>query len=195
MQSHPAKDKMPLSCQTDAELVRLTQKGNQQAFARLYYLHQNRVRTILRGSLRGDVADDLQQMTFIKAYQAIGQFRGEAEFSTWLTRIALNLCRSHFRQQKTQKHFYDNLQAFEPHPVATPEKVAEDHDIRRILIGLLRQLPRYQQRAMWLRFVRDLSYSEIGARLKVSEGTIKTWIYRGRLQMVQKLRTSDFQSF
>ena len=169
--------------QNDNQLIDRIQNGDIRAFDQLYRLHRDWVRGILsRYTCDRDETDDLLQIVFLKVYQGLHRFRGEAAFTTWLTRIALNVCTTHIRTRRAQQTLRLALERAWPDqpPPATPEDHLLLNERRRIIRHHLQALPETQRKALYLRYMEDLPYREIGHRLCVPEGTVKIWLYRGR---------------
>ncbi|MEP7071972.1 MAG: sigma-70 family RNA polymerase sigma factor [Verrucomicrobiota bacterium] len=162
---------------TDADLLaRVLVHGDQHAFGELVRRHQSPVRGLLRQLTRSDVelADDLAQETFIRAYKHIGSFRGEAKFSTWLFRIAYNLFREHARKRKELVGIDEGQLEAE----ADPRVV--DPALRHDLMDALGQLPLSERTAVLLCCQNGLSHDEASRVLDIPLGTVKTNVLRGR---------------
>jgi len=184
-------------------LVSQVLAGDRQAFERLYHKHYDQIYGIVcRFRLSGDDTDDLVQMTFVKAFEALDRFRGDAAFSTWLTQIALNFCRSHCRvQTRRGKWVVEAEDLDEPfhHGINSvayedPQKNMQIQARQDVVRRCIKRLPRLYQKAMWLKYVQDQSYEAIIKELQVSEGTAKTWLFRGRNQVAQELKKRRYQS-
>ena len=172
----------------DFQLIHQVQNGDLNAFGRLYGLHQDRVRGIVSRYVRDrDEADDLLQVVFLKVYQGLDRFRGEAAFTTWLTRIAMNVCTTHLRTLRAQKTLHATFEQQGRMPSPTPEDEWALKERRQMLTQHIQALPDSQRRALWMRYMEDLSYREIERRLHVPEGTVKIWLFRGRHRLRQAL--------
>jgi RNA polymerase sigma factor (sigma-70 family) len=162
---------------TDADLLaRVLVDGDQHAFGELVRRHQSPVRGLLRQLVRADVdlADDLAQETFIRAYKHIRSFRGEAKFSTWLYRIAYNAFREHARKRRELVGIdEDQLQT-----EADPQTV--DPGLRHDLMNALASLPLHERTAVTLCCQNGLSHDEAARVLDIPLGTVKTNVLRGR---------------
>ena len=174
----------------DVQLINRINAGDESAFGKLYRLHQNRVRAIVRRYVQDrDEAEDLMQIVFMRVFQGLRLFRGKSAFTTWLTRIAFNVGRSHLRSRQSRQNGMATVaqQMPEPLPLATPEDHMMKRERRRLLTQGLGTLPKAQRRAMWLRYMKDLSYREIVQEMQVPLGTVKIWLYRGRHQLKREL--------
>lgn len=163
-------------------IERVVRDNNHRAFAELVNRYQSRLRYSLR-QLTGwneALADDLAQETFIKAYQALPSFKGEAKFSSWLYRIAYNQMQSYFRKAANREETGHD---------AAEESTASNEatDLQRDLARALSRLPASQRVALHLHLHRECSHQEIAAIMDIPLGTVKTHINRGREQLRQLL--------
>ncbi len=185
----------------DHELIRRALRGDQRAFEALYKAYRPRVHAaIIRRVSDRDEAEDLAQMTFIRAFQALKGFRGDAAFSTWLTQIALNVCASHLRERRVRQG-YETAESASFHLMKRTSAGGEDLeemvcDRRRaeLVRRTIRALPPRYREAMWLRHVQDRSYTEITRTLSVPIGTVKTWLCRARRQLQGEFRKAGMQA-
>ncbi|UCE19424.1 MAG: RNA polymerase sigma factor [Gemmatimonadota bacterium] len=146
-------------------------------------------------------AEDISQEAFIKVYQSIGSFRGEAQFSTWLYRIVVNLCISEKRKKssKEMEYYGDTIPEAAHHaqdidPSEHPEKALQSQKIQEHIREALDKLPSQQKTVFVLRFYQDLSLKEIGRIMKLSEGTVKSHLFRTlrKLREYLKFYEADF---
>lgn len=167
----------------DAALVaRALQSGDKAAFGQLIRRHQGMVRAQLRRLTAGDHswADDLAQETFMLAWRKLDQFRGQAQFATWLYRIAYTTFLQARRGRKAQ--FV---------PVTDNERPSDDHSgriaLQRDLAAALRSLPQAQSAAITLCYDFDLSHEDAAYVLGIPLGTVKTNIARGKARLRELL--------
>ena len=176
--------------QPDQKLIRQVQSGNKRAFTTLYHMHQARVRTLMTHYAQDtDDLEDLQQTVFVKAFLGIQRFRGDAAFTTWLTRIAINVGTTHLRSLRTQRNGQLKLEQHLPEQchIPTPEQTTLHKEQKQWVQNSIQALPKPQRRAVWLRYIKDLSYQEIVQELNVPLGTVKIWLHRGKHQLKRKL--------
>ena len=169
---------------SDADLLaRVLVDGDQHAFGELVRRHQSPVRGLLRQLTRTDVelADDLAQETFIRAYKNIRSFRGEAKFSTWLYRVAYNVFREHARKRK------ELVGIDEAQLQAQPDPQTADPALRHDLMNALSQLPLHERSAIVLCCQNGLSHDEAARVLDIPLGTVKTNVLRGREKLKKML--------
>jgi RNA polymerase sigma factor (sigma-70 family) len=169
---------------SDADLLaRVLVDGDQHAFGELVRRHQSPVRGLLRQLTRADVelADDLAQDTFIRAYKNIRSFRGEAKFSTWLYRVAYNVFREHARKRKELVGIDEAQLQAQADPQTT------DPALRLDLMSALTQLPLHERTAIVLCCQNGLSHDEAARVLDIPLGTVKTNVLRGREKLKKML--------
>ena len=180
--------------ETDVQLIHMIKAGDKSAFGKLYHLHQNRVRAIVGRYVQDrDETEDLMQVVFMKVFQSLRHFRGESAFTTYLTRIAINVGRSHLRSRLSRKNGLETAARDMPEPITltTPEDSIIKKERHQRLTQGLRTLPKAQQRAMWLRYIKELSYREIVWEMQAPLGTVKIWLHRGRHQLKRALEKQE----
>lgn len=173
--------------QTDAELVRLAQEGDIEAFAEIVRRHERRLRIVLLRILDDprDVEEAVQD-AFVQAWRNLGRYRAEAVFFTWLYRIGVNAALARTRRKRHPTTGLDSLpDEGAPHLARDllPEPSAEAHDLRAKVLEALAQLPFEYREAVVLRDLAGLSNEEVAAALGVSLAAAKSRIHRGRLQL------------
>lgn len=180
--------------ENDVQLIHMIKAGDKSAFGKLYHLHQNRVRAIVGQYVKDrDEAEDLMQVVFMKVFQSLRHFRGESAFTTYLTRIAINVGRSHLRSRLSRKNGMETAARHMPEPITltTPEDSVIQKERHQLLEQGLRTLPKVQQRAMWLRYIKELSYREIVWEMQAPLGSVKIWLHRGRHQLKRALEKQE----
>ena len=139
-----------------------------------------------------DEAEDLTQDIFLKIFKALNTFDRRANFQTWIISISRNLCIDHYRSvRKERQTIAREVDAGELQPVSTdrgPYQAAEHRDLRGLLRQALQRLPVTLRTAVVLRDLQELSYQEIAQQLGLPEGTVKSRINRGRIELAQQLR-------
>ena len=173
----------------DADLVRrIRQHDDQQAFTELVMRYQSRLRYSLRQLTGFDeaLADDLAQETFLKAYRNLHSFRADAQFYTWLYRIAWRCLADHYRRRKpdqyTSAEFDENL----------TEAVEPSNDLHLDFARVLMQFDPQQRMVLHLHLQREFTQAEIAAVLDCPLGTVKSHIQRGRAKLRDLL--ADWQT-
>jgi RNA polymerase sigma-70 factor (ECF subfamily) len=187
------REKNRATIDADAELVKSCRKGDLRAFETLVEKYRNRMFTLVYRIL-GDYDDaaEVTQDAFVAAWRALGKFRGEALFSTWLTRIAVNLSRNRLQQTRTRSS-REAYSLDEPIPGCeecrhsdppsdgpSAQEVLEREEIRIRVQGCINGLDPGYREVLVLRDVEEYSYGEIGGMLGLAEGTVKSRISRAR---------------
>jgi len=186
----------PAATDPDGDLVAAFRAGRASAFDALVGRHEGRVFRLacrILGDPEG--AEDAAQETFVRAWRALGDFQGQARFSTWLTRIAINQCRNELRRRRTRKHApalsldaqapgtetspADTLAA----PGPTPWQVAEGAEAARALAALFHGLEPEVREILVLSDAESLSYEDIAELLEVPMGTVRSRLHRARAQV------------
>ena len=174
---------------TDQELVRRVQAGDQTAFNLLVLKYQHRVLKLV-GRFVNDAAEaeDVAQEAFLKAYRALASFRGDSAFYTWLYRIAINTAKNALVSQRRRPVDFDlDLQdpdQYDRHAklkeADTPEGVLLTDEIRAVVEEAMAELPEDLRTAIVLRELEGLSYEEIAEAMDCPVGTVRSRIFRAR---------------
>jgi RNA polymerase sigma-70 factor (ECF subfamily) len=139
-----------------------------------------------------DEAEDLTQDIFLKIFKALASFDRRANFQTWIISISRNLCIDHYRSvRKERQTIARDVDSNDLQPIATergPYAQAEHQDLRAQLRQALETLPVTLRTAVVLRDLQELSYQEIADRLGLPEGTVKSRINRGRIELAHQLK-------
>lgn len=176
-------------------LVKRAQKGDIKAFEQLVSTYQDRIYA-LSYQLTGNYADaqDLAQNVFIKAYRALPGFRNEADFGTWLHRIAVNLSINEKRKRKPDVSLDNPVQTTEgemPRLVVSngdsPEEAYEKKEFSGMVREALWELSQEHRVVLVLREMQGYSYDEIAHMLNCTLGTVKSRINRARQAMKKKV--------
>jgi RNA polymerase sigma-70 factor (ECF subfamily) len=171
-------------------LIRQAQKGDQQAFAMLVDEHQHYVYHLALRVLKDEnEALDLTQETFVRAWTALPNFRGQSRFRTWLYRITTNLC---YNRLPTLRRSLNDLgeNILEEIPETNfdnPAREFEAGEIRMYLHQAIDNLEANYKLLITLRYQNELSYEEIASTLNLPLGTVKTGIFRAKEQLRKSL--------
>ena len=137
-------------------------------------------------------AEDLTQDIFLKIFKALATFDRRANFQTWIVSISRNLCIDHYRSvRKERMTIAREVDTNDLQPASTdrtPYAAAEHQDLRVMLRQALQTLPETLRTAVVLRDLQELSYQEIADKLQLPEGTVKSRINRGRLELARQLK-------
>jgi RNA polymerase sigma-70 factor (ECF subfamily) len=173
----PAVDSPSRPVPADAVDVALAQSGDQQAFERLYRVHVGRVYGLALRMAGAGPAEELTQDVFVRAWEKLSSFRGEAAFATWLHRLAVNLLLSErSRVGRERARLHEDAAALDRHHARreTPE-AAMDLDTA---IG---RLPEGARQIFVLHDVEGYKHEEIGKMLGIAVGTSKAQLHRARM--------------
>jgi RNA polymerase sigma-70 factor, ECF subfamily len=170
---------------SDDELVRRFVGGERGAFDVLVTRHERRVYNLAYRMLgRRDDALDATQETFLACYRKLSGFRGQAAFTTWLHRVALNICYDALRRRSREEPAREEDEV-EPAPVADPaDSSATAVDVRRALL----EVPEDFRAVLILHDVQGFLYEEIAEAIGVPLGTVKSRLHRGRVALARALR-------
>lgn len=172
-----------MQSETGSEDVLLAAQGDVQAFQRIYHLHIRQVYgLVLRLCADKALADDLVQEIFVQLWQKLGSFRGEAKFSSWLYRVATNVCLSEMRKQKRW------FSRFTFDETATSEQPGEiDLDLTQ-LDKLILKLPDQTRQVFVLHALQGEPHQQIADWLGIAVGTSKAQFYRARKRLEEWLQ-------
>ena len=175
--------------QSDLELVRRAQRNERGAFDLLVLKYQHKVVKLVARLLRDPTeAEDVAQEAFVKAYRALGSFRGDSAFYTWLYRIAVNTARNAIASRQRRPLDYEaELSEGEQLNLAsrlrdndTPEATALSEEIRVTVNEAIGLLPEDLRTAIVLREIEGLSYEENAVAMDCPVGTVRSRIFRAR---------------
>lgn len=162
--------------------------GSREAFDELVRRHQGSIYNLTRMLTRGDAeAEDLVQETFVRAYRAIARFRGESAFRTWLSRIAVNVVRTHLDRRGRRPVTVDPP-AHDP-DMDMLDSLPSSDDLetsvgqRRAIDRALAELPPDLRTVITLRDVQGLEYHEIATVMNVPMGTVESRVFRARRRL------------
>ncbi|SEK75062.1 RNA polymerase, sigma-24 subunit, RpoE [Pseudoxanthomonas sp. GM95] len=181
----------------DFELVKRVQRGDSAAFDLLVRKYQHRILALI-GRYVHDWSEcqDVAQDTFMRAYRAIGSFRGDAQFYTWLHRIAVNTAKNHLvahnRRPPTDDVDASDAEQYDSgarlRDTDTPERELMRQQLEQTVMKAVAALPEELRMAITLREVEGLSYDEIAARMGCPIGTVRSRIFRARDAIDVELR-------
>ena len=187
----------------EAEFIERLKRGEAAAFEELVAERSGEIYGLLfRLTENGEEARDLTQETFLRAFQSIGRFRGEADLRTWIYRIAINQARNRWRWWRRRRR--DNtvsLDAVQSQSGQTfmatlaeasgnPEQQTLAHERELALRLALKRVGRAYRETVILRDIEGFTYEEIAMTLGINVGTVKSRLARGRQELRQKLEGS-----
>jgi RNA polymerase sigma-70 factor (ECF subfamily) len=183
--------------QVDQLLVERVQKGDKKAFDLLINKYQHRIISLVTRYVNDHAeAQDVAQEAFIKAYRAIGNFRGDSAFYTWLYRIAINTAKNWLVAAKRRPPASDiDAVDAEQYDIdsrlkdkGTPENEMMREEIRQTVYGTIAQLPEDLRTAIMLREMEGMSYEEIATTMECPIGTVRSRIFRAREAIDEQLK-------
>jgi RNA polymerase sigma-70 factor (ECF subfamily) len=181
----------------DQALVERVQGGEKRAFDLLVRKYQHRIVSVVTRYVSDwSEAQDVAQEAFIRAYRAIGAFRGDSAFYTWIYKIAINTAKNHLVSKGRRPPIGDiaiddavQLEgATQLRDRATPERELLRQEIERTVFATVEELPEELRTAITLREVDGLSYEEIAEAMECPIGTVRSRIFRAREAIDEKLR-------
>lgn len=182
----------------DQELVERAQRGDKQAFGMLVDKYQRKLGRLLSRLIRDQAEiEDVVQESFIKAYRALPNFRGDSAFYTWLYRIGINTAKNYLvsmgrRPQVSNDIEIEDAENFEDagelRTLETPETELMTKEIAQTVNDTVEGLPEELRTAITLREIEGLSYEEIATLMDCPIGTVRSRIFRAREAIAQKLR-------
>lgn len=181
---------------TDQILVEKVQKGDQQAFNLLVIKYQHKVASLVSRYVPQADVPDVAQESFIKAYRAIGSFRGDSAFYTWLYRIAVNTAKNYLVAQDRRPPASDleasDAENFETagalKEISNPENLMLSDELKRVVFRTIESLPEDLRMAITLRELDGLSYEEIAEVMDCPVGTVRSRIFRAREAIDEKVQ-------
>jgi len=182
--------------QLDEDLVARVQQGDKSAFDYLVIKYQHKIIQLVNGYIKDpSEAQDVAQEVFLKAYRALGSFRGEAAFYTWLYRIAINTAKNYLLARSRRSSSFEvdiqDAEAIENAPqlqgMDTPERHLLNEEIVDTIKTAIENLPEEMRIAIMLREFEGMSYEEIAVAMDCPVGTVRSRIFRAREAIDSKL--------
>lgn len=205
----PVQDGVPgvirpehLAVDVDAPLVARVQRGDQRAFEMLVVKYRRRIERLIARMVRDtNLVEDIAQETFIRAYKALPQFRGESAFYTWLYRIAVNTAKKSLMQLKRDPLVSESALAGsgdeddgpsraenELTDGETPESLMASQQIAQTVNQAIESLSDDLRQAITLREIEGMSYEDIAELMQCPIGTVRSRIFRAREAIALRLK-------
>ncbi|RPH62515.1 MAG: sigma-70 family RNA polymerase sigma factor [Acidobacteria bacterium] len=183
---------------TDEELVARSVQGDPESFNQLVLRWERSIYALAYRTLgRDEDARDVCQETFLRAYRGLHAFKGQAKFSSWLYRIALNLCRDAMRRERRAPLVAvpdgidpTELAAQQPSPAPSVEDLVAQAELGRHVAAAMRRLPEDQRTAILLKEYHGLTFQEIAEVMGCPLSTAKTRVYQGLSVLRRELAPS-----
>jgi len=183
------REQLPVKESIDSRTIAACQKGDREALRALFEEYKDRVYSIAIYSLSGDemAAADITQQVFLKLMTRIGQFRGDAEFATWLYRLVVNTCHDEHRKRKRFVALADSFL----HTRAGGESPRKQYARKELSGRVQTAVAELKPKLRWpilLKYVEGLSYEEIAQVLNCSKGTVASRLNRAHKALAKRLR-------
>ena len=183
--------------EVDKALVLRVQAGDKTAFDVLVKKYQQKIMNLVSGYIKDhSEVMDVTQEAFIKAYRALGKFRNDSAFYTWLYRIAINTAKNYLVARNRRPpntdvdavdaELYGIAPALQEH--ASPERLMLTEEIRKIVFQVIEELPEDLRMAITLREIEGHSYEQIGEMMECPVGTVRSRIFRAREAIDEKVK-------
>jgi len=193
------------STSAEETLIREAQQGNMAAFEELVARHRDKIYNRALSMVRNEEdAIDLSQEAWVKCWQRLNQFQGDSSFSTWMTRIAINLCLDHLRKQKRGR--MESIQQMEeeqgslerqmPLVQPNPTEGLEREELRKRIDKALAQLSHEHRTVLILHEFEEMEYKLIAKKVGCSIGTVMSRLFYARRKLavlLASLRKDDSQ--
>lgn len=198
-------DKLSVSFEndgTEGKFIERLRARDERAFNELVRLYERRVFALVHRMLgRREEAEDISQEVFVQVFKAIHQFRGEAKLSTWIYRIAVNLCKNRamylarrhageedeLEERLEERHSMDRAKGATVGAIARPDELARGKQLEAIVGQAILAMDAEFREVLVLRDVEDMSYEEIAEIIGAPQGTVKSRLHRARAQLKEAI--------
>ena len=172
----------------DGQVIKACQRGDREAFRMLFEAYKDRVFSIAVFSI-GDraIADDVTQQIFLKLFTAIGQFRGDSEFTTWLYRMVVNACLDERRRRRRLVAWGETVAMRNPSEKKPQERQYACREIAEAVRTAISQLKPKFRLPILLKYIEGLSYDEIASVMGCSKGTVASRLNRAHGELAKRL--------
>lgn len=177
----------------EARFIERLKRHDERAFLELVQIYQARVyKLVLRMLGRREEAEDMAQEVFVQVFKAVSTFRADSKLSTWIYRIAINVCKNRIKYLSRRKNdAQDEYDSSEEHvdlelshgtvsQLSRPDQLVEGYQLERIVERAIAELEPDFREILVLRDIEDLSYEELSAITGLPDGTVKSRLHRAR---------------
>ncbi len=165
----------------DRETTERARTGEPSALTTLTNKYRHRIFSVINRMIDNEErAEELTYETFLRAFKNLKTFRGDAKFSSWLYRIAVNLALGERAKKKIEQVSLDAIGSLSANPATSPDYVYQNLFYGEVIDEALAQLPAHYALALRLFYLRGLGYVEIAEAMKIPIGTVKTYLHRGK---------------
>jgi len=183
-----------MQMESDIELMMRAKIGDDRAFAELMRRHYTSMMNyIYRFTNSREISEDLAQDVFLRVYRSVKRYKPEAKFSTWLYRIATNVCLTEASSKGRMKtvsldEIQENAGDFKDSNSTSGYDLIDRRDIRDAIFEVLTSFPERERISIILCKYDGLSYHEVAEIIGCTVGAVKTYVHRGRMKLIEKLR-------
>ena len=180
--------------ESDIELMMRTKSGDDSAFTDLMRRHyKGLVNYIYRFTNNRETSEDLAQEVFLRVYRSVKTYTPQAKFSTWLYKIATNLCFTNVKAKGREQNLsldemQENIGDFKDPKSENADHVVYRKEIKETIFKALECLPEKERVSIILCKYEELPYEEVADVLGCTVGAVKTYVYRGRMKLIDKLK-------
>jgi RNA polymerase sigma-70 factor (ECF subfamily) len=183
-----------MQMESDIELMMRTKSGDDSAFTDLMRRHyKGLVNYIYRFTNNRETSEDLAQEVFLRVYRSVKTYTPQAKFSTWLYKIATNLCFTNVKAKGREQNLsldemQENIGDFKDPKSENADHVVYRKEIKEAIFKALECLPEKERVSIILCKYEELPYEEVADVLGCTVGAVKTYVYRGRMKLIDKLK-------
>lgn len=179
---------------TDIELINKVKSGDETAFNELMRRHYRGVLNyIYRFTNNRETSEDLAQEVFLRVYRSVKRYKPDAKFSTWLYKIATNVCLTEIRSKGRENNvsldeLYQSTGEVQDQSGHSAYDIVFRKQVRELIFGALRSLPPRERMAIILCKYEELPYEEVAEIIGCTPGAVKAYVHRGRMKLIEKLK-------
>lgn len=180
--------------ESDIDLILRVQSGDESAFSEILKRYYSKILNyVYRYTNNRETSEDLTQEIFMRVHRSVKNYRPEAKFSTWLYKIATNLCLTEV-STRSRKHassldeIQEKVGSLEDIKSVDQADVRYRSEIKEIIFEAMNTLSENERSAIMLCKYEQLSYEEVAQTLDCTVGAVKTYVYRGRMKLIEKLK-------
>jgi len=181
-----------MQTESDHELALRAKSGDESAFNELMRRHYKGILNfIYKFTYKADICEDLTQEVFLRVYKSINTYEPQAKFSTWLYKIATNLCLTNLKKKNLNislDEIRENIGDLEDIKSENAQNLMQRKQLNDRVMTAISTLPEKERLAITLCKYQGLSYVEVSEALECSVGAVKTHIFRGRAKLVEILK-------
>ncbi|GBD38085.1 ECF RNA polymerase sigma factor SigE [bacterium HR37] len=179
---------------TDIELINKVKSGDETAFSELMRRHYRGVLNyIYRFTNNRETSEDLAQEVFLRVYRSVKRYKPDAKFSTWLYKIATNVCLTEIKSKGRENNvsldeIYQSTGEVQDQSGHSAYDVVFRKQVKDLIFDALRSLPPRERMAIILCKYEELPYEEVAEIIGCTPGAVKAYVHRGRMKLIEKLK-------